>query len=156
MIEDQLKNIKGEIILTFTNVKTGKVRRYSYKNMILTFMHNAIAQRMAGQAAGDITYLAVGTGTTAPVESDTKLQTEIARKLISVRQYSGNVFIATTYFTTSEANGTLREAALYGNGVGRVATTTPDSGQIYTRVAINRTKSPADTLTVEYRVTIGA
>lgn len=153
---DKLTRVKGEITLEFRNVKTGKVRKYTYKNMFLTFGKNAIAQRMAGDsAAGEITYCAVGTGTTAPALSDTGLQTELARKMVSVRSYSGNVFTGVTYFTTQEANGTLREAALFGNGVGRTASSTPGSGQIYCRAAINRTKTSNDTLTLSWAVTIG-
>lgn len=141
--------------MIFTNVKTGKVRRYVYKNMFLNYGKYAIAQRMAGDSgAGEITYCALGTGTTAPAKTDTGLQTELARKLISVREYLNEVFTGTTYFTTSEAVGVLKEAALFGNGVGRIASSIPGSGQIYTRVAINRTKSSNDTLTLQWAVTI--
>lgn len=148
--------MSGELTLEFRNVKTGKVRRYQYKNMVVTFGKNAIAQRLAGQSdAGDITYCALGTSAVAPALGDTALTTEIARKAISVRSYSGNVATFQTFFTVSEANGTLREAGLFGNGVGRTASSTPGSGQIYCRTAINRTKSSADTLTLSWAVTVG-
>ncbi len=152
--KDQIGDVKGQLTMTFRNVKTGKVRKYVYKNMFVNYGKYAIAQRMAGQEAGDVTYCAVGTGTTAPAKTDTALQTELTRKLISVRAYLNEVFTATTYFTTGEANGVLKEAALFGNGVGRTASATPGSGQIFTRVAINRTKSANDTLTLEWAVTI--
>jgi len=153
-LEDKIK-VKGQLIMIFTNVKTGKVRKYVYKNMFLNYGKYAIAQRMAGDSdAGEITYCALGTGTTAPAKTNTGLQTEHARKLISGREYLNEVFTGTTYFTTSEANGTLREAALFGNGVGRIASSTPGSGQIYARTAINRTKSANDTLTLQWSVTI--
>lgn len=145
----------GALTLEFTNVKTGKKKRYHYKNMVVTFGKNGIAQRLAGQSSGEITYCALGTGTTAPALGDTQMQTEIFRKLISVRSYSNNVATFQTYFGTSEANGTLREAGLFGNGVGRTATDTSGTGQLYCRTAINRTKTSSDTLTLTWSVTIG-
>lgn len=153
-MNDEIK-IKGQVKLIFKNEKTGKVRRYTYKNMVVTYGKNAIAQRLAGQSVGSITYCAVGTGTTAPALADTVLEGEIERKLVSVRGYSGNVATFDTYFTTEEANGTLREAGLFGNGVGRTASETPDTGQLFCRVAINRTKSSNDTLTLRWTVTVG-
>lgn len=153
--KDNIYKVIGTIRMELTNVHTGKKRIYSYHNMFLTFGKNAIAQRFAGQVAGEITYCALGTGTNAPALSDTKLQTEIARKLISVRNTSGNVFTANTFFTTAEANGTLREAGLFGNAVGRTASGTADSGQIYCRSAINRVKTPNDTLSLTWTVQVG-
>ncbi len=156
MIRDQLKSIKGKVTLIFRNEKTGEIKKYVYRNMFVVYGHNAIAQRLAGESVGEITYCAVGTGTTAPAMSDTTLQTELARKLISVRSYSDNIFTGTTYYTTSEAVGTLKEAGLFGNGVGRTASATPGSGQLYARVAINRTKSANDSLTIQWDIEIGA
>lgn len=154
-LKDELLKVKGEIVLEFRNVKTGKVRRYVYRNMFVTFGKNAIAQRLAGNDVGQITYCAVGTGTTAPALGDTALETEIARKEVSVRSYSGNVFTGQTYFTTQEANGTLREAGLFGNGVGRTANATSGTGQLFARAAMNRVKTSNDTLTLSWTVTIG-
>lgn len=153
---EEIESLKGEVTLEFKNVKTGKVRKYTYKNLVVTFAKNAIAQRIAGSSsAGEITYCAVGTGTTAPAEANTALETEIFRKLISVRSYSGNIATLQTYFTTEEANGTLREAGLFGNAVGKTASGTSGTGQLYCRVAINRTKSSNDTLTLSWTVTVG-
>lgn len=152
---DELVKVKGEIVLEFCNVKTGKVRRYVYRNMFVTYGKNAIAQRFAGNDVGQITHCALGTGTTAPALGDTALETEIARKEISVRSYLNNVFTGQTYFTTQEANGTLREAGLFGVGVGRVASLVSGSGQLFARAAMNRVKTSNDTLTLSWTITIG-
>lgn len=153
-IKDKVK-VTGKLEMVFTNVKTNEVRKFSYSNMVVTFGKNGIAQGLAGQSAGEITWCALGTGSTAPALADTAMQTELVRKLISVRSYSGNVATFDTYFTTTEGNGTLREAGLFGLGVGREATSTPGSGQLYCRVAINRTKTSNDTLSLSWTVTIG-
>lgn len=152
-LKDQIKII-GELTLEFTNVKTGKKRVYRYKNMFVTAGKNAIAQRLAGQSVGEITYCALGTGTTAPALANTALQTEIARKLISVRSYLANVATFRTFFTTAEGNGSLKEAGLFGTGVGQTASSVAGSGQMFCRTNINRTKSSADTLTLTWAVTI--
>jgi hypothetical protein len=153
-ISDNTK-VTGRLTMILKNVKTGRVRKYVYKNMVVTYGKNAIAQRLAGQSVGEITYCSLGTGSTAPALGDTALETELIRKLISVRGYENNVATFQTYFTTSEGNGTLREAGLFGNGVGRTASTTPGSGQLFCRVAINRSKTSNDTLTLYWDVTIG-
>lgn len=156
MIHDKLSDLKGVVTLEFTNVKTGKVRRFVYTNMVVTLAKTAIAQRLSGSgSAGEITYCSLGTGTVAPALADTQLQTELVRKLISVRSVSSNVATFQTFFTTSEGNGTLREAGLFGNATGVSASGTANSGQLYCRVAINRTKTSSDTLTLSWAVTIG-
>lgn len=155
-IKEEFINLKGEVVLEFENVKTGKVRRYVYKNMVVTRAKTAIAQRLSGNAdAGEITYCALGTGSTAPALADTQLQTELVRKLISVRSVSSNIASFQTFFTTSEGNGTLREAGLFGDAIGVTASGTANSGQLYCRTEINRTKSSADTLTLTWSLTIG-
>lgn len=154
-LHDQNILIKGVLTLEFRNVKTGKIRRYTTHNMFVLYGKNAIAQRLSGQASvGDITYCAAGTGSTAPDQSDTALETEIFRKLISVRSYSGNVATFQIFFTTSEANGSLAELGLFGNGVGRTASGTPGSGQLFCRSAISRTKTSNDTLSISWALTI--
>jgi hypothetical protein len=140
--------------LEFRNVKTGKITRQYADNMVVTTGKNSMADGLRGTETnnkGIITYCALGTGITAPAESDTKLQTEIFRKLISVREVSGNVATFTIFFTTAEAVGSLKEAGLFGDN----ASGTTDSGTLFCRVAINRTKTSNDTLTLAWSVTIG-
>lgn len=145
---------KGKVLLTMQNVITGKVTQGLFDNMVVTRGKNAIAAGLSGVTAnnkGIITYCALGTGTTAPALADTNLETELARKQISVPSVAANVATFTTFFTTSEAVGTLREAGLFGDD----ASTTPGSGTLFCRVAINRVKSSNDTLTLQWSVTIG-
>lgn len=144
----------GAVMLELRNVITGKLVREFYKNMFVTAGKNSLADHLRGTTEnnkGIITYCALGTGLTAPALGDTTLQTELARKLVSVRTVSGNVATFETFFTTSEAIGTLKEAGLFGDA----ASATADTGTLFCRVAINRTKSANDTLTLSWTVTIG-
>jgi hypothetical protein len=154
--EDTIK-MRGRLVLLFRDPKTGRIKnRYCYKNMVVTAGKNSIAQRLSGNSqAGEITYMALGTGTVAPALADTQLQTELVRKLVSVRSYNNNSAAFQTFYTTSEGNGTLREAGLFGNSAALTASGTVNSGQLFCRTAINRTKTSSDTLTFLWYVTVG-
>lgn len=146
---------EGRVKLTLKDAKTGKIKAVDYyKNMVVTAGKNSIADALRGNTdsnKGIITYCALGTGGTAPTESNINLDNELERKLVSVRSVSGNVALFETFFTASEAVGTLLEAGLFGDD----ATDTADSGTLFCRVIINRTKTANDTLTLSWSVTVG-
>ena len=139
---------------TIRDEKTGKVKRvYEYKNLIPTVGRTAIANHLS-DATPDIpnlrvNYSALGTNTTAPANGDTQLGTETFRKAIASETNSNNVAYFTAFYTAAEVSGTFREAALFIN-----ATATANSGTLFSRVAINITKSLTETLTIDYTVTI--
>ena len=144
----------GAVMLTLRNVITGRITRELYKNMFVTAGKNSLADHIRGTTAnnkGIITYCALGTNSTAPALGNTTLGTELARKLVSVRTVAANVATFETFFTTAEAIGTLREAGLFGDD----ASATADTGTLFCHVAINRTKTSNDTLTLSWTVTIG-
>lgn len=155
MQQDLSETIKmrGQIEIIIRDAKTGKIKSHDIiKNMVVTTGKESIAGGLIQESnKGMITYCALGTGTTAPALGDTDLQTELVRKLISVRSRSNNQAIFETFFTTSEGNGSLREAGLFGDD----ASSIPGSGTLFCRAAINRTKSSNDTLTLRWTVIIG-
>lgn len=146
---------QGAITLIFKNGKTSKITEIiRVKNLITNAFKEAIADSIRGTTSsnrGIATYHALGTGSTAPEVTDTTLETEIARKLVSIRDVTANVASFQTFFTTSEGNGTLREVGLFGDA----ASATVDTGTLFARVAINRVKSSNDTLTLLHTITIG-
>lgn len=153
--KNDLYSPKGGVLIQLHDAKTGKLKYEEFnQNMIVDTGKTSLASALTGVTAnnqGIITYCAVGTGTTAPTESDTDLETELFRKLVSVRSSSGNVATFQTFYTTSEANGTLGEAGLFGDD----ASGTADSGTMFARVLISRTKTSNDTLTLTWTITIG-
>lgn len=153
-VSENIRKIKGIVTIELRDAKTGKLKsRDIIPNLFVTAGKESIADRLAGDAnRGIVTYCAVGTGTNAPALTDTQLQTELFRKLIALRSQSGKIASFRTYYNASEANGTLREAGLFGDD----ATGTANSGTLFCRLAINRTKTSADTLTIQWDVTIGA
>jgi len=149
--------IRGRVVVTMRDAKTGRiVSRDIHENLIVTGGKSAIAARLAGDTTkanrGEITFGSVGTGTTAPSAADTKLETEFFRKVLAVRKVTVNVAILRLFLSTSEGNTTLKEFALFGED----ASVTPDSGTMFNRVLIDRTKTSANTLTIEALVTVGA
>lgn len=142
--------ISGKVRFILMDVKTGEIEVSKwYKNLMPLAGRQGVARRLGNIALkaneGMITYGAVGTGTTPPAAGDTKLETEICRKPIASADYSANVVTIRTFFATSEAVGNLKEFGLSGEE----ASATPDSGTLFQRVAIDRTKTNTKTLTVE-------
>lgn len=142
-------------VTLITHDISGKIKDITHvKNMVTTAGKSSMADHLRGETEnnkGICTWHAVGTGTTAPALGDTDLETEIFRKLISVRSFSANVASFQTFFTASEANATLREIGLFGDD----ASSTPGSGTLFARLAVNRVKSASDTLTILHTLTIG-
>lgn len=144
----------GMVEVIFTNVKTGKIRSYLKHNLVTNVGKNAMASALIGTTTnnkGIITYCALGTDSTAPEPENVKLGTEIFRKLVSVKSVSGNVALFETFFTIAEANGSLKEAGLFGDD----ATATTNSGTLFCHLAINRVKTSSDTLTLRWSLTVG-
>lgn len=151
---DNLGLPKGTVIVELRDAKTGRLKsRDTYENLFVTTGRRAVADALRGNVTsnrGQITYCSVGTGTNVPAAADTTLQTELYRKLVSVRSVSTNTAIFKTFFNQTEANGVLREAGLFGDD----ASDTANSGTLFARVNINRTKTTSDTLTITWMVTV--
>lgn len=154
-LDDKIAVPTGMIRLILRDAKTGRIKSdETVKNMFVTAGKESLADALRGTTAnnkGIITYCALGLSAVAPALSNTQLGSELFRKLVSVRSVAGNVATFQTFFTTSEGNGTLREAGLFGDA----ATGLGNSGTLFCHAAINRVKSSADTLTLAWAVTIG-
>ena len=97
MLGDKMK-ATGILELIFTNMITGKIRKYIEHNLIVTVGKNHIADQMADQGEAQISHMAIGTGTTAAVVGDTTLETELDRNaLTSVTQGTGGSENEVTY-----------------------------------------------------------
>lgn len=152
-MEKETLTIKGRWKFTLRNVLTGKVRTFEYDNLVVTAGRAALASWLTNvspsPASMRINYSSLGTGTTAPANGDTALQTETYRKAISSATSADNIAYLTAFYTAAEVTGTFREAGLQMNASG-----TPGSGTLFNRVAINITKSIVETMTIDCTVTI--
>lgn len=150
--QDSTRGTFGAVKIIKTNIYTGE---QEVDHILNTFVHvgkAGIARRLAKKESnyGHISYMATGTGAGTPATGDLVMFTELFRKPISVTAYSSNICTFTTYFSTSESNGTLTEVGLFGD----LATATTDSGTMYAHANITKTKTSSDTLTIEWQLTI--
>lgn len=143
-------NVKGVL----RDAKTGKVKDTFYgKNMAVDDGLESLASRLSGTddptTKGTILYCGLGTDSTAVTANDTDLGTETVRKLITTRSSTGKTAKFKTFFNTSEGNVTIREIGLFGDD----ATAVADSGTLFCRLIVNKTKTSSETLTLEWDVT---
>jgi hypothetical protein len=142
--------LMSNVKMFFENTKTKEVEIITLHNIACDVGKDSLANRLIGATKGEITYFAVGTGTDAPAAGDTTLGTEIYRKQISVRSVSGAIATFRIFFNTSEANDTLKEIGLFGDD----ATVTADTGTLFARAAVDKTKTSSETLTIDWDVEI--
>ena len=146
--------IKGRVTLTLTDVKTGRKDVQVRDNLVVTLAKTAIAAKLSGDASianrSEITFGAIGSGTTTPTLGDTTLGTETFRKILATRTFSGNQATLRLFLSTSEGNGTIEEFALFGED----ASVSVDSGTMFNRVLVNRVKTSSNTLSIEVVLTI--
>jgi len=123
-----------------------------YHNLVCIAGKSTIVNRWAGNTtkSGVLTYLAIGDSTTAPTVNDTKLGDEFFRKTITSATVSGTTCHTSTYIATNEGNGTYAEIGLFGDD----ASSTKDSGTLYTHASINESKSSGVSLTIDYDLSI--
>lgn len=150
------QNIKlsTEITATIRDAKTGKIKRvYHYKNILPTVGRTAFADHLTNASPSPsslrVNYVALGSGTTAPANGDTTLETEVYRNVTASATKSNNIAYITGFFSATETSGTYKEVALFINGSAGA-----DTGTLFSRAAINITKSATETLTIDYTITI--
>ena len=136
------------------DAKTGRITgEFWGHNLVPTVGLNSLAARISGTdnpaTKGTVTYCAVGTDSTAAAAGNTTLNTESFRKLVSVRNSTGATAKFRTFFNTSEANVTIREIGLFGDD----ATVAGDSGTLFARLIVNKTKTSSETLTLDWDFT---
>ena len=152
-MQNEYLKLKGVYRFTLRDVNTGKERVFTYENLIPTAGRSAIAswlsQASPSPASVRINKTALGTGVNVPANGDTQLQTETYRKDVASETNSNNVAYFTAFYTAPEVSGTFLEAGMFMNGSAGANT-----GTLFSRVAINITKSTSETMTIDYTVTI--
>jgi len=110
----------------------------------------ALFIRDGGQTNDLPFHLAMGTGTTAPASTDTKLEAEEIRKEVSAKLRQANMVRLRTYFLANEANQTWYEFGIFLGG-----TDEAETGTLFNRIVPTGgiTKTSNQVLTVEVRIT---
>jgi len=149
-ITDQIK-IKGHVKFTLRDIVTGKKRVIEYDNLVTTVGRQMIADNLTNAAPDNtprINWVSLGSGTTAPTNGDTALETFTYANAIASETNSANIAYFTGFFDATETDGTYKEAGLFADS------TDGTDGILFSHVAIDITKSVTETLTVDWTVTL--
>jgi len=149
MITDEAIHVTGEWLFYLD----GQLVKQE-KNKIVQSGLNFLAKILANQQTNDVpVHCLLGTGTTAPAATDTKLQNEVLRKVVSAKQVQANLIRFRTFWLANEANGTWAEFGLAFAG-----TDQKDSGVLFSRLVPTGglSKSSNVVLTIETRITMNA
>jgi hypothetical protein len=145
--------LKGVYIFTLEDINTGERQIIRIPNLVPTVGRAAIADHLTSGSPSPSTLLinkaALGTGTTAPANGDTTLETETYRNNTASKTNADNIAYVTAFFSATEVDGTFKEVGLFINGEAGA-----DTGTLFSRAAIDITKSNTQTLTIDYVLTI--
>lgn len=136
---------------TIRDAKTGKIKRQrTVKNIVVTAGRTVLARLLAGDATytGEITYGALGAGTTTPANSQTQLVSETTRVPTTSQTFVANVAYLSFFFPA----GSLVNYEEFGNFID--GTGAANSGQMFTRVLMSGSKAATETLTIDTTYTI--
>jgi len=151
-IKEKTKQLRGNFTCTIRDTKTNKIKRvYEYKNLVVTVGRAVIAERLAqiNTNSLNIDFAELGTGTTAPANGDTALETPVFRKATSSATSATKQAFLSFFFTALEVSGTFREIATWIDGSITIGT-----GVMFSRVGVNITKSLSETLTIDVQYDI--
>lgn len=142
------------------NEQTGEKRLAGeYWNLVPTVARQAMAAQIAGTNSQEMQGISIelGTGTTAPANGDTAMETPTHRKALGSAAIASNVATLSAYFSSSDLGGayTFKEVGLIGDGSATAAqpTTVGGTGILYSRSAINVSVSAVEAITIEYTIT---
>lgn len=146
--------VKGTWTFIFSDENGNELRRQTEKNLVVNTGLYAIAAILADEVEQDCAvYCALGTGTTAAAATDTALETESTRKIVTTKTRSSADLIYRFYFLTGEAAGSYSEW-----GVFLEATSVSGSGRLLNRLVPvgGVSKANSENLTIEVRISLAA
>ena len=149
--------IIGEVTARLLERGTGRVVREATRRNVITDTGLALAVgRMIHYEPQRISYVAIGTGSTAAATADESLETEVARTEINTYSDSGAVATIGAFFTSAECTYLIREIGVFGGSAwsGQQPSATLDSGQLFSRTVVNLDNSAGNyDLSVEWSYT---
>jgi len=142
--------LKGKVVIKTWDLNNGDWKHRppdrvnEYENLTTTDGMEILLKKYMAEDSGEyIRWLGVGTGTTTVTASDTEIENEIYRQLITSHSYSIPSLVLTFYFAQDEAVGN------WGN-LGLILS----DGTLLTHVNITESKSSSEVKTVTYTITL--
>lgn len=131
----------------------GKIKdRTEIDNLVVTTGRYHIADQLAGQVEAAMSHMAIGTGTTAQIESDTTLETELSRKAYTSKDQGtgadSNKIIYVGDWIAGQGTGAIAEAGMFNAS---------SSGTMMCRTTFPvKNKGAGDSLTLTWTISISA
>lgn len=140
-------SVKGDLVVIKTD-EFGNTDTKQFKNVVVSVGKTYIASRMSSNTANVMSHMAVGTGNTTALSSDTTLETELSRVALTVTggTPSSNTVTYSATYPAGTGTGALTEAGVFNAGT---------AGTLLCRTVfpvIN--KQAADTVTITWVVSI--
>lgn len=143
-IRDRLRP-RGHVKATIRNLDQEIIDVVYGRNLVTDAGEELFMEWMNGEAPDYITYCAVGSDNTPPVEGDVTLGTEIDRLLITDQSRAGTTITYSTFFAVGDANGIWEEEGLLNAAVGGTLVS-------HTLFAATITKDITKTVTVDHQL----
>lgn len=122
------------------------------KNLVPAAIMTAILENMfdATPSTSILTgYIAVGSSATAPADGNTHLGTEVARKAVTSRAYSGKKGTCSAVFAAGEATGTHVEFGVFAGG-----SASANTGTLCSRTTGSIVVGALDSLFIDWELTL--
>jgi hypothetical protein len=140
---NEVINMVGEVEVLLNNKVV-----LEKKNLIVQVGKNFLASAIVNSSASPFVGMAIGTGTTAATTADTALQTEVARAAFTSYSVSTNVVNMSNTYAAGVGTGSITEAGIFNNST--------SGGIMLSHVVFSAVgKSAADTLTINWTITVG-
>ena len=132
----------------YTEYETRNLITTAGRSQVLTYIG---APNLSSPVVPFSQYFSVGTGPTLTVNpGDSHINTELTRLVPSTYTVSGNGVDISTFFGTSQGNGTWSNCGLFGNN----ATATLGTGTLLTHALFSYVKTNTQAVTCDYIVTL--
>lgn len=145
-------SLKGRV--TIRNAETGEILAEDH-NMVVGVGRQAILGLMAGTETVGVTYIALGTSSTAVTDNDIQLGAEACRSQMVERTVSGDNLIMSAFFNGGDTGvaSDFKEAGVFG---GSTATGTANSGILYCRALVSFDNTSAQNITATWTLTLAS
>jgi len=112
-LKSQTSGIIGNVSITRYNAEGSVVEKAYIPNLVVNVGKNYIASRMIGATPSVMTHIALGSNSTAAVNGDSTLGTELGRVALTSATSLDNVVTYTATFPAGTASGGIQEAGIF-------------------------------------------
>lgn len=144
-MNEELIKATGEVTITLHD-ENGQIKEQRHvPNLVVTVGKNFIASRMVGTTPAVMSHMAIGTSSTTAAAANTTLGTEVGRSTATASVSNAVVSYSST-FAAGTGTGAIVEAGIFN---------AESAGTMLCRTTFSViNKAPADSLTINWNVTI--